>query len=152
VALWLREALDRVGLCSLAKTSGSKGLQLYVPLNSEVTYAQTKPLAKGFAEAAEAQWPQRVVARMARARRAGKVLIDWSQNTEHKSMVCAYSVRAKERPTVSTPVRWDELEAAVASRDPSPLIFEMADVLRRVEDHGDLFAAVLTTVQHLDGA
>ena len=149
VALRLRELLDGLGLRAFVKTSGSKGLQVYVPLNRDATYAEVKPLARTIAEVLEAQCPERVVSRMARALRAGKVLIDWSQNTEHKSMVCAYSVRAKARPTVSTPVRWDEVEAAVAARDPGMLAFELPDVLGRVAEHGDLFAEVLTLRQEL---
>jgi bifunctional non-homologous end joining protein LigD len=152
VALRLRGLLSGLGLRAFAKTSGSKGLQVYVPLNGEVTYAQTKPLARTIAEVLEAQWPERVVSRMARALRAGKVLIDWSQNTEHKSMVCVYSVRAKARPTVSTPVRWEEVERAVDERDPGLLVFEMDEVLERVAAHGDLFADVLSLRQDLDQA
>jgi bifunctional non-homologous end joining protein LigD len=151
VALRLRGLLDEIGLDGVPKTSGSKGLQVYVALDGSATYAQTKPLARQIAETLEATWPERVVSRMAKALRPGKVLIDWSQNTEHKSMVCAYSVRAKQRPTVSTPLRWDELEAAVAARDAGLLTFEMGDVLRRVEAHGDLFAAVLTPGQAASG-
>jgi bifunctional non-homologous end joining protein LigD len=86
---------------------------------------------------------------MAKAVRGGKVLIDWQQNTEHKSMVCVYALRAKARPTVSTPLRWDEVEAAVAGGDPQALVFEMDDVAARVEAAGDLFAEVLTTRQEL---
>jgi bifunctional non-homologous end joining protein LigD len=152
VALRLRDFLAGVGLRALVKTSGSKGLQVYVPLNSDVTYAQTKPVAKTIAEVLEAQWPERVVSRMARALRAGKVLIDWSQNTEHKSMVCVYSVRAKTRPTVSTPVTWAEVEEAVDGGDPGSLVFEMGDVLERVAAHGDLFADVLVLRQSLGAA
>jgi bifunctional non-homologous end joining protein LigD len=149
VALRVRELLGELGLRSWPKTSGGKGLQVYVPLDGEATYAQTKPVARTVAEVLEAQTPDRVVSRMARSLRAGKVLVDWSQNTEHKSMVCAYSVRAKERPTVSTPLRWSEVEAAVDRRDASALVFEMGDVLERVADHGDLFAPVLTERQPL---
>lgn len=152
VALMLRELLGEVGLRGFVKTSGSKGLQVYVPLNTPITYAETKPLARTMAELLEARHPERVVSRMARALRAGKVLIDWSQNTEHKSMVCAYSVRAKARPTVSTPVRWQEVEAALQARDPGLLVFEMRDVLARVETHGDVFADVLTLQQHVGAA
>src|SRR3954465_7367743 len=144
VALRVRELLGELGLHAWPKTSGGKGLQVYVPLDGAATYAQTKPVARTVAEVLEAQTPDRVVSRMARSLRAGKVLVDWSQNTEHKSMVCAYSVRAKERPTVSTPVTWTELEAAVGRGDASALVFEMADVLARVEEDGDLFAEVLT--------
>jgi bifunctional non-homologous end joining protein LigD len=150
VALWLRDLLAGIGLCAVAKTSGSKGLQVYVPLNTGVTYAQTKAAARAIAETIETCHPDRVVSRMARALRPGKVLIDWGQNTEHKSMVCAYSVRAKERPTVSTPVTWDEVQDAVAAQDASLLVFELGDVLGRVADRGDLFAPVLTTEQRLD--
>jgi bifunctional non-homologous end joining protein LigD len=152
VALRLREMLGELGLRAHAKTSGGKGLQVYVPLNGDdVTYAQTKPLSRRIAETLEATWPERVVSRMAKALRPGKVLIDWSQNTEHKSMVCAYSVRAKARPTVSTPVRWEEVQAAVDDGDRSLLVFEMAAVLDRIAAHGDLFAPVLTARQALGG-
>lgn len=147
VALRLRELLGAIGLRGLVKTSGSKGLQVYVPLNTDVTYAQTKPLAKAFAQTLEAQTPDLVTSRMARGERRGRVLVDWGQNTEHKSMVCAYSVRAKERPTVSTPVGWEEVEAAVQCGDPARLVFEMDDVLDRVASGGDLFADVLALEQ-----
>jgi bifunctional non-homologous end joining protein LigD len=144
VALRLRELLAELDLDGVVKTSGSKGLQVHVPLDGRLTYADTKPLARRVAEVLEAERPDRVVSKMAKALRRGKVLVDWSQNTEHKSMVVAYSARAKERPTVSTPVRWDEVEAALAARDPSLLVFEMDDVVRRVAEHGDLFAPALT--------
>lgn len=139
VALRLRVVLEGMGLRPCLKTSGSKGLQVYVP--TDRTYAETKPLARAVAEGLERTWPERVTSRAQRSLRAGKVLIDWGQNTEHKSMVAAYSARAKARPTVSTPLTWDELEAA---RTPSELVFELEDVLARVEAHGDLFAGVLT--------
>ena len=151
VALRLRALMDSVGLRVFVKTSGSKGLQVYVPLNSDATYAQTKPLAKAIAQTLEAQTPDRVVSRMAKAHRHGRVLVDWGQNTEHKSMVCVYSVRAKERPTVSTPLAWEEVEAAVEGGDPAALVFEMADVLERVGRDGDRFADVLTVRQDLAG-
>ena len=146
VAVRVRDLLGELGLGSHPKTSGGKGLQVYVPLNGEATYTETKPVARTAAEVLEAHTPDRVVSRMARTLRAGKVLIDWSQNTEHKSMVCAYSVRAKERPTVSTPLRWAEVEDA---RDPGALVFEMDAVLERVAEHGDLFAPVLAERQAL---
>ncbi|HYF25983.1 MAG TPA: non-homologous end-joining DNA ligase [Baekduia sp.] len=150
VALLLRDLLGGVGLEAFPKTSGSKGLQVYVPLNDpDVTYAQTKPLSRAIATSLEEHQPQRIVSRMAKALRRGKVLIDWSQNTEHKSMVCAYSVRAKARPTVSTPVRWAEVEAALDAADPAALAFEMDDVVHRVAEHGDLFAPVLAAPQQL---
>src|SRR5436305_5318772 len=132
---------------TFVKTSGSKGLQLYVPLNAETSYEMTKPVARRIAEVLADQTRELVVSQMARSARAGKVLIDWSQNTEHKSMVCAYSVRAKQRPTVSTPVRWSEVEAAIGAADPGRLVFEMDDVLTRVATEGDLFDAVLTLRQ-----
>jgi bifunctional non-homologous end joining protein LigD len=149
VALRVRALFDGIGMRSYAKTSGSKGIQVYVPLNAEATYAETKPLARTVAELLEAQTPDLVVSRMAKALRTGKVLVDWSQNTEHKSMVCAYSVRAKARPTVSTPVTWAEIDGAIEAGDPARLVFEMADVLERVGEHGDLFAPVLTERQEL---
>jgi bifunctional non-homologous end joining protein LigD len=152
VALRLRELLAGVGLRSLVKTSGSKGLQLYVPMNGGISYAQTKPASRSIAELLERQTPDAVVSRMAKALRRGKVLVDWSQNTEHKSMVCAYSVRAKRRPTVSTPLAWEEVEQAVDSGDGSLLVFEMAEALDRVAEHGDLFAPVLTMRQALPAA
>jgi bifunctional non-homologous end joining protein LigD len=146
VALRLRDLLDGAGLESFPKTSGSKGLQVYVPVNGgDVTYEVTKPLSRRIAELLESETPDQVVAKMARNLRAGKVLVDWSQNTEHKSMVCAYSVRAKERPTVSTPITWAEVETG----DEQSLAFEINDVLERVAEHGDLFAAVLTKRQPL---
>lgn len=149
VALRLRELFDTLKLASYPKTSGSKGLQLYVPLNADVTYKLTKLAARQIAQLLEEEAPETVISRMARAARDGKVLIDWSQNTEHKSMVCVYSIRAKARPTVSTPVAWQEVVEAVDAGDPGRLAFEMADVLERVEEHGDLFAPVLTQRQEL---
>jgi bifunctional non-homologous end joining protein LigD len=142
IALRLRELLTGMGFEPLVKTSGSKGLQLFARVEPGTTYAVTKPLSRRIAEGMEETSPDRVVSRMAKALRAGKVLIDWSQNTEHKSMVCAYSVRAKPRPTVSTPVTWEEVETA---RRPEDLVFEMEDVLTRVERHGDLFAPLAST-------
>jgi bifunctional non-homologous end joining protein LigD len=135
VALLLRDVLAGGDMRALVKTSGSKGLQVYVPLDGAQTYTEIKPLARGIAEMLADARPERIVANMARRLRVGKVLIDWSQNTEHKSMVCAYSVRAKERPRVSTPVMWDEVEAAAT---PDDLTFEMGDVLDRVERLGDV--------------
>src|SRR3954447_24739615 len=149
VALRVRALLGELGLRGRAKTSGGKGLQVYVPLDGTATYAETKPVARTVAEVLEAQTPDRVVSRMARSLRAGKVLVDWSQNTEHKSMVCAYSVRAKERPTVSTPLRWSEVEGAVDRGDAGALVFEMPALLERIAEHGDLFSPVLAAGQPL---
>jgi bifunctional non-homologous end joining protein LigD len=151
VALRLRALFDALELRTYAKTSGSKGLQVYVPLNVEITYELTKAAAKQIAELLEAQTPATVVSRMARAARHGKVLVDWGQNTEHKSMACVYSVRAKATPTVSTPISWREVEGAIDAGDPSQLSFEMTDVLERVKEYGDLFAPVLSTCQDLVG-
>ena len=149
VALRLRELFEALELITYPRTSGSKGLQLYVPLNIDVTYEVTKQGARQIAELLEEQAPAAVVSRMARAARTGKVLIDWSQNTEHKSMVCVYSVRAKARPTVSTPLSWREVEDAVDAGEPERLSFEMADVIERVKERGDVFAPVLTRRQDL---
>jgi bifunctional non-homologous end joining protein LigD len=150
VGLQLQGMFEQLGLQSYAKTSGSKGLQVYVPLNSaDVTYECTKPFAKAVAELLESAEPDVVVSRMAKARRTGKVLIDWSQNDAKKTTVCAYSLRAAERPTVSTPVDWDEVRAGRDSGDPGRLAFETGEVLTRVAERGDLFAPVLSLVQAL---
>jgi bifunctional non-homologous end joining protein LigD len=149
VSAWLREIFDPLALESFAKTSGSKGLQVYVPLNTDVTYDDTKPFAKAVAELLEKQHPELVVSRMSKELRPGKVLVDWSQNDEHKTTVNVYSLRAKDRPTVSTPVSWDEVERCLEADDPSLLVFEHDEVLRRVEREGDLFAPVLALVQEL---
>src|SRR4051794_894219 len=149
VALRVRDLFAGLGLRSCAKTSGGKGLQVYVPLNTPVTYAEAKPVARMVAEVLEAETPDLVVSRMARSVRAGKVLVDWSQNTEHKSTVCAYSVRARARPTESTPVAWDEVQAVAGGDDPATLVFEMGDVVERVGSRGDLFEQVLTLRQDL---
>ncbi len=143
VAIALRDLLEQLSLRSFAKTSGSKGLQVYVPLNGEVTYDDTKPLAQAIARHLEAGRPELVVSSQKKSLRGGKVLIDWSQNDEHKTTVCVYSLRARERPTVSTPLDWDELD------DPSSLVFDSSDVLERVEEHGDLFSPVLELRQEL---
>jgi bifunctional non-homologous end joining protein LigD len=145
VACILRDALTQLGLQSFAKTSGSKGIQVYVPLNVEdVDYDHgTKALSKALARHLEAQHPKLIVSQQKKELRKGKVLIDWSQNDEHKTTVGVYSLRARERPTVSTPVTWEELE------DPAALVFEAGDVLDRVADHGDLFAPVAELRQEL---
>jgi bifunctional non-homologous end joining protein LigD len=142
IALVLRGTFQRLGLESFAKTTGSKGLQVYVPLNCDVTYEQTKPFARQVAELLEQQMPDRVTAAMAKARRRGRVLVDWSQNDWHKSTVAAYSLRARERPTVSTPVTWDEVEEC-------KLDYDHADVVKRLDKHGDLFSPTLSVVQAL---
>jgi bifunctional non-homologous end joining protein LigD len=145
VALLLRDALAGVGLDCLAKTSGSKGIQVYVPLNTAVDYeGGTKPFALAVAQLLEKHHPKLIVSSMKKSLRAGKVLIDWSQNSFHKTTVAVYSLRAKEQPTVSTPVTWEEIED-----DSLDLVFETGDVLERIERHGDLFAAVLEQEQKL---
>jgi len=150
VALTLRGMFDDLGLQSFVKTSGKKGLQLYVPLNDDgVTFAHTKPFAKAVAELLEQSEPELIVSRMTKTRRAGKVLIDWSQNDHNKTTVCVYSLRASERPTVSTPLEWDEVRAALDADDPDALQFEAGAVQARVAERGDLFAPVLSLVQRL---
>jgi bifunctional non-homologous end joining protein LigD len=152
VGLQLRGMFANLGVQSFAKTSGKKGLQLYVPLNSpEITFEHTKPFAKAVAEMLESAEPEHVVSRMTKARRTGKVLIDWSQNDHRKTTVCAYSLRATERPTVSTPLDWQEVEAALEHGDPELLSFDAGQVLERVAQRGDLFAPVLSLIQKLPG-
>jgi bifunctional non-homologous end joining protein LigD len=150
VAAQLQGMFEHLGLQSFAKTSGSKGLQVYIPLNSDgVTYARTKPFAKAVAELLQSAEPELVVARMTKTRRTGKVLIDWSQNDAKKTTVCAYSLRATDRPTVSTPVEWDEVRATRDSGDPASLAFDAEQVLERVAESGDPFATMLSLEQEL---
>ncbi len=149
VALWLRDSLGEMKLQSWAKTSGSKGLQVYVPLNAPATFDQTKALARALAEHLEREHPDLVVHRMLKSLRQGKVLVDWSQNDEHKTTVNVYSLRAKEQPTVSTPVTWEEVEACLEKKKPALLTFTSDETLQRVEKMGDLFEPVLTLKQKL---
>jgi bifunctional non-homologous end joining protein LigD len=149
VAFWLRDIFDHFGLQSFPKTSGSKGLQIYVPLNTPTSYLQTKPFANALARLLEQQHPELVVSDMKKAIRVGKVLVDWSQNDEHKTTIAIYSLRARPRPTVSTPVTWEEVEQVLAKKNPQLVVFEAEDVLRRVEKMGDLFAPVLKLKQKL---
>jgi bifunctional non-homologous end joining protein LigD len=149
VGLRLREFFDHFGLACFPKTSGSKGLQVYVPLNREVYYEQTKPFAKAIAQLLEKQTPDRVVSKMKKAEREGKVFVDWSQNHQRKTTICVYSLRARDRPTASTPVTWDEVEQVAGSGDGTSLVFEAGDVLKRIDQHGDLFAPVLELKQDL---
>jgi len=151
VACRLREAFDHFGLVAFPKTSGSKGMQLYVPLNTPTEYRATKPFAQGIAQVLERRDPALVVSEMRKDLRPGKVFIDWSQNDEHKTTVCVYSLRARERPTVSTPVTWEEVEAVLRSRDPDELAFTSDEVLARVAEQGDCFAPVLELEQELPG-
>jgi bifunctional non-homologous end joining protein LigD len=149
VGLWLKAAFDQMGLECIAKTSGSKGLQVYVPLNTATTYEKTKAFAHGLAERLEQEHPGVVVSRMQKSLRTGKVLIDWSQNDEHKTTVNVYSLRAKEKPAVSTPVTWEEVERCWKRKAAGELSFLSDEVLRRVEKDGDLFAPALKLKQRL---
>src|SRR3954470_16823693 len=149
VGVWIRGMLDQLGLESFAKVSGSKGLQVYVPLGAGPTYDQTKPFSRAVAETLEKQFPDRVVSRMTKKIRPGKVLVDWSQNDDYKTTVCVYSLRAKERPTASAPVRWEEIEAALESKDRDALVFDHQRMVEHVEEEGDLFAPLLAVKQEL---
>jgi bifunctional non-homologous end joining protein LigD len=149
VAVALRELLAPLGVESWVKTSGSKGLQVYVPLNVEATYEQTKPFALAVAQLLESNHRDLVVSRMSKDLRRGKVFVDWSQNDEHKTTVCVYSLRARPRPMVSTPLEWDELERALDAQDPDLLAFDSEAVLARIDERGDLFAEVLAREQAL---
>jgi bifunctional non-homologous end joining protein LigD len=152
VALLLRDLLDRLGLAAFPKTSGSKGLQVYLPLGGAAAYDATKAFARAVAEGLERARPDLVVSSMKRSLRAGRVLVDWSQNDAHKTTANVYSLRARDRPTVSTPLRWEEVEEAGRGGDAGRLAFEAAAVLARLERHGDLFAPVLTLRQELPAA
>ncbi|MGH9177787.1 MAG: non-homologous end-joining DNA ligase [Acidimicrobiales bacterium] len=150
IALRLHELFEQVKLDSVAKTSGSKGLQVYVPLNTPVTYeGGTKEFALTVAQLLEKRFPDEVVSSMNKQLRPGKVFIDWSQNDQHKTTVCVYSLRARPRPTVSTPVSWDEVAVTAESGDPGTLVFDAADVVGRVAERGDLFAPVNELEQSL---
>lgn len=149
VAIRLREMFGHFGVQSFPKTSGSKGMQVYVPLNKKTSYDVTKPFAKAIAQLMEKQTPDLVVSKMKKVEREGKVMVDWSQNHRSKTTIAVYSLRARERPTVSTPIAWEEVERAADSGDGSHLVFEGADVLERIERHGDLFAPVLELQQDL---
>lgn len=149
VAFWLRERLENLGLESFPKTSGSKGLQIYIPLNTKTDYDTTKAFAKNLAEFLDREHPKEVVSKMAKVLRAGKVFVDWSQNDIHKTTVCVYSLRAKEQPTVSTPVTWEEVGEALKKKDNKRLSFVSEQVLDRVDEFGDLFEPVLKLKQKL---
>ena len=149
IALRLRELFDKIGLECLAKTSGGKGIHLGVPLNTKVSFDETKAFSRAVAVALEQSDPQHVVSKMQKSLRGGKVFVDWSQNDEHKTTACVYSLRARERPTVSTPVTWDELHKALKKQDPDLLTFETEDVIKRVEKIGDLWKPMLTLKQKL---
>jgi bifunctional non-homologous end joining protein LigD len=149
VAIRIRALFTQLGLDCYPKTSGSKGIHLHVPLNGTATFAESRPFAKALAETFEARFPDEVISRQTRSKREGKVLIDWSQNDPHKTTASVYSVRARERPTASTPVEWEELEAAVEAKDAAALDFTVDDLRARVAAKGDLYAPLLTQRQEL---
>ena len=149
VALILRGMFEGLGLQCFPKTSGSKGMQVYLPLNTPTSYEQTTPFARAVAELLEQAEPDLVVSQQSKDLRTGKVLVDWSQNVDFKTTVCVYSLRAREHPTASTPLTWEEVESA---RRPEDLRFEAPQVLERIERHGDLYAPVLELEQRLPAA
>jgi bifunctional non-homologous end joining protein LigD len=150
VALWLRDMVTRLGLHCFVKSSGSKGLHCALPLNGPVTYAKTQPLAHALAQLLERQHPERVVSDMAKNLREGKVFIDWSQNSNYKTTVCVYSLRAKgEEPFVSMPLEWAEVEQALQARNEAAFFVGPDDAIRRCEKAGDLFAPLLKLKQRL---
>ena len=149
VGLWLRNLLTKMKLKAFAKTSGSKGLQVYVPLNTSATFDQTKDLSRALAQHLEGEHGNLVTSNMSKALRKGKVFVDWSQNDEHKTTICVYSLRAKEEPTVSTPVTWDEVANCLKKKIPDSLKFRSDKTLSRVEKMGDLFAPVEELKQKL---
>jgi bifunctional non-homologous end joining protein LigD len=149
VGLDLRGLLAELGLESVVKTSGSKGLHLAVPLHTDTTDDHTKEFARAAGQLLAKREPDRVTVVMKKEQRPGKVFVDWSQNDEHKTTVCAYSLRGKERPMVSTPVSWDEVSDTLDAKDPDALTFEAGDVLERVEQLGDLYEANLELEQEL---
>ena len=149
VALILRGMFEGLGLQCFPKTSGSKGMQVYLPLNTPTSYEETTPFARAVAELLEQAEPDLVVSQQSKDLRAGKVLVDWSQNVDFKTTVCVYSLRAREHPTASTPLTWEEVKSA---RRPEDLRFEAPQVLERVERHGDLYAPVLELEQRLPAA
>jgi bifunctional non-homologous end joining protein LigD len=150
VAFLLKALFDRLVLQAFPKVSGSRGIQVYVPLNTRVTYAVTQSFARTVAEGLEREHPRLVTAEMAKSEREGRIFIDWSQNAQHKTTVAVYSLRAKrDRPYVSMPVTWRELRAAATARDPARLSFEPKAALSRLARLGDLFRPVLKLRQRL---
>jgi bifunctional non-homologous end joining protein LigD len=149
VGLWLREIFEHFGLQSFPKTSGSKGLQIYVPLNTPVTYDVTKMFSHALAQLLEHDHRDLVLSEMSKQARTGKVFVDWSQNDEHKTTIGVYSLRAREHPTVSTPVTWEEVEKAFKKKDAGLLVFEAPQVVARFEKLGDLFEPMLELKQRL---
>jgi bifunctional non-homologous end joining protein LigD len=149
VALRVRELFSAFEMECFPKVSGGKGLQVYVPLNTKVTYEQTSPFAKAVAQLLEKETPKEIVSKMAKAQRRGKVFVDWSQNHQKKTTIAVYSLRARERPTTSMPLKWKEVERAVKREDADDLRFEIPAAVKRVDKEGDLFAPVLELKQRL---
>lgn len=149
VAFWLREIFEHFGIQSFPKTSGSKGMQIYVPLNTPTTFDETKAFAHALARLLESEHPDQVISDMKKRLRTNKVFVDWSQNDEHKTTVAVYSLRAREYPTVSTPITWDEVERAWKKKDANLLVFKSEQTIARFEKLGDLFAPVLKLKQRL---
>lgn len=146
IALILQDLLATVDLQAWAKTSGSKGMQLYVPLNTPHEHEHASSFARATGQLLERDIPDRVTTTMAKAKRPGKIFIDWSQNSRHKTTIAPYSLRARSQPTVSTPISWDEVAAGA---DGEPLVFTAPDVLERIQELGDLFADTITVEQRL---
>jgi bifunctional non-homologous end joining protein LigD len=149
VALLLREVLSRLGLTSVVKGSGRKGLHVFVPLNSGATFAETKQFSRSVSLALEKNYPELVTAKMAKETRKGKVFINWSQNDPALTMICVYSLRAVEKPFVSLPFGWDELAEQAGTGKPERLLIPAEEAVRRAQEHGDLFAELLTKRQKL---
>jgi bifunctional non-homologous end joining protein LigD len=150
VALILRDLLSEVRLAGYAKTSGKKGLHVYVPLNrKETTFEDTKKFSKAVAEILQRNYPDLVTAKMAKQERKKRVFINWSQNDASKTMICVYSLRAREKPTVSFPLEWKELESLAGQDDPEKLLIMHSEAVSRVEKKGDLFREMLRKKQKL---
>jgi bifunctional non-homologous end joining protein LigD len=149
VGLWVREIFEHFGMQCFPKTSGSKGLQVYAPLNTRVTYDETKSFAHEIARILERKHRDLIVSDMKKALRTGKVLVDWSQNDDHKTTICVYSLRAKDKPTVSTPVEWADVEKTLKKKDAKLLVFEAGQVVERSQKLGDLYEPVLKLKQKL---
>ena len=150
VALILRDLLFRMGLASYVKTSGQKGLHVFVPLNrKDTTFEDTKTFSKAVAGIMQKHYPALVTAKMAKQERKAKVFINWSQNDASKTMICVYSLRGREKPYVSFPLEWRELENPAGLGDPERLQVLHSEAVRRAEERGDLFQEVLVKEQML---
>jgi bifunctional non-homologous end joining protein LigD len=150
VALILRDLLSPLGLTGYVKTSGQKGLHVYIPLNrQETTFADTKKFSKAVAEIMQKNYPDLVTAKMAKEYRQGRVFINWEQNDSKKTMICVYSLRAREKPLVSFPLAWRELEQLAGQDDPEKLQVIYSEAVSRAQKHGDLFREVLVKKQQL---